>query len=57
LPKLEVKCKYCKKWFDSDFEFDEKSFVTAIMKANKHTCPKCGHTDSYNKEDYRFKAS
>lgn len=48
---LDVKCKTCEMKFNSGIVMSRKAFKTAILKANKHQCPK-GHVHSYDKEDY-----
>jgi len=48
---LELKCKTCGVQFNSGVVMSRKAFETAILKANKHKCPK-GHIHSYDKEDY-----
>lgn len=48
---LDIKCKTCGIEFNSGIVMSRKTFKTAILKANKHQCPK-GHVHSYDKEDY-----
>jgi hypothetical protein len=40
--------------FASGMNFDKKSFETATLTGNYHTCPK-GHKQQYDKKDYYFK--
>jgi hypothetical protein len=56
MPELYLRCKEknCDAEFPSHIVMDKKSFETAILVSNYHTCPK-GHTHKYNKEDYFFK--
>jgi len=54
MPMLYLKCKTCGAEFPSGMSFDKKSFETATLIGNYHTCPK-GHTHPYDKKDYYFK--
>lgn len=51
---LELKCKTCGVQFNCGIVMSRKSFKTAVLKENKHQCPK-GHVNSYSKEDYIIK--
>ena len=51
---LKLKCKTCGIIFNSGIIMSKRSFETAILKANRHKCPR-GHINSYDKEDYIIK--
>jgi predicted RNA-binding Zn-ribbon protein involved in translation (DUF1610 family) len=40
--------------FDTGLRTDTGSFARGTFAANYHTCPRCGATETYRKQDYRL---
>ncbi len=52
--QLVVKCKACSSTFASPIQMDEYSLASAHLSDNAYSCPRCGTSSSYNKEDHFF---
>ena len=54
MPKAEIWCQKCRKWFKSPIAFTTmRNFDTATLSGNKFTCPSCRSTIPMNKENMR----
>ncbi len=51
---LHVACRACGEVFDTGLRTDTGSFARGTFAANYHTCPRCGATETYRKQDYRL---
>jgi hypothetical protein len=52
MPTLFLQCRECRREFLTPIAVTEAGLHDVLITGMTHICPHCGHSDSYNTQDY-----